>query len=139
LRRSPTVSVQVVEPGVPKTTRYGRHTVPCCAECNSLMEKMVEERISSVIGGKPDSIQNFFANGGVLELFVWLGLIYLKLHLKNKTNRKELDRRIPSGMIGDDYEWDLLHDVRTLVRCFYIPTMIDDGSLMPSGRERRPI
>jgi hypothetical protein len=84
----------VVEPGVPKTTRYGRHTVPCCADFNSLMEKMVEERISSVIDGKPDSIQNFLANGGVLELFVWLGLIYLKLHLKNKTNRKELDRRI---------------------------------------------
>lgn len=64
---------------------------------------------------------------------MWLGLIYLKLHLKNKTNRKELDRRIPSGMIGDDYEWDLLHHVLTLVRCFYILTMIEAnvfGSMM---------
>lgn len=116
-----------------RTARYDRHTVPCCAECNSLMGEVVEKRISSIIDGKPDSIQNFLANGGALELFVWLGLIYLKLHLKNKTNRKELDRRIPSGMIADEYEWDLLHHIHTVVRCFYIPTMIEAnvfGSMM---------
>lgn len=50
-----------------KTTRYGRHAVPCCAECNSLMGKVVEERISSVIDRKPDSIQNFLASGGALD------------------------------------------------------------------------
>lgn len=116
-----------------KTTRYDRHTVPCCAECNSLIGKVVEEPMSKVIDGKPGSIQNFVAKGDALELFVWLGLIYLKLHLKNKTNRKELDRRVPSGMIADDYEWDLLHHIHTVVRCFYIPTMIEAnvfGSMM---------
>ena len=115
------------------TTRYDRHTVPCCTDCNSLMGKVVEERISSAIDGSPESIQNFLANGGDLELFVWLGLIYLKLHLKNKMNRKELDRRIPSGMIADDYEWDLLHHIHTVVRCFYVPTTVEAnvfGSIM---------
>ncbi len=104
------------------------------------MGKVVEERISAAIDGEPDSIQNFIANGGALELFVWLGLIYLKLHLKDKTNRKELDQRIPSGTIADDYEWDLLHHIHTVVRCFYIPTMIEanvPGSMMvlPCRRE----
>ncbi len=97
------------------------------------MGKVVEERISSAIDGEPDSIQNFHANGGGLELFVWLGVIYLKLHLKDKTNRKELDQRIPSGMIADDYQWDLLHHIHTVVRCFYIPTLIEAnvfGSMM---------
>ncbi|MEX4008258.1 hypothetical protein [Neoaquamicrobium sediminum] len=113
--------------------RYARHTVPCCAECNSLMGNEIEERISSVIDGKPDSIQNFLANGGSLELFVWLGLIYLKLHLKDRTYRTEPDQRIPSGMIADDYDWDLLHHIHTVVRCFYVPTIIEAnvmGSLL---------
>ena len=115
------------------TTRYDRLTVPCCAECNSLMGKLAEEQISSAIDGEPDSIQNFVLNGGILKLFVWLGLIYLKLHLKDKTHRKELDRPIPSGMIADDYEWDRLHHIHTVVRCSYIPTMIEAnvfGSMM---------
>lgn len=126
-----------------RTTRYDRHTVPCCAECNSLMGKVIEERISKVIDGSPDSIQNFVANGGSLELFVWLGLIYLKLHLKDKTFRKELDQRIPSGMIADDYEWDLLHHIHTVVRCFFVPTTIEAnvfGSMMvlPCRQEGSP-
>lgn len=39
-----------------RTTRYDRHTIPCCAECNSLMGKVVEERISKVVDGTPDLI-----------------------------------------------------------------------------------
>lgn len=112
-----------------RTVRYDRHTVPCCIECNSLMGKVVEERMSAVVNGGPDSIQNYVASGGGLELFVWTGLIYLKLHLRNKANRKILDRRVQSGMIADDYEWDLLHHIHTVVRCFYIPTMIEANVL----------
>ena len=36
-------------------------------------------------------------------------------------------------MIADDYEWDLLHHIHTVVRCFCIPTMIEAnvfGSMM---------
>jgi hypothetical protein len=107
-----------------KTVRYDRHTVPCCVECNILMGREIEEPMSAVVNGGPDSIQSHIASNGALKLFVWMGLIYLKLHLKNKTNRKVLDRRVQSGMIADDYEWDLLHHIHTVVRCFYIPTMI---------------
>lgn len=60
---------------------------------------------------------------------MWLGLIYLKLHLKDKTFRKELDQRIPSGMIADDYQWDLLHHIHTVVRCFFVPTIIEANAL----------
>jgi hypothetical protein len=116
-----------------RTTRYDRHTVPCCSECNSLMGSMVEDPISKAFYGGPYSIQNFVADGGGLQLFVWLGLIYFKLHLKDRSFRKEVDHRVPSGMISDDFEWELLHHIHTVVRCFYIPTSIDAnviGSLM---------
>ncbi len=108
-----------------RTVRYDRHTVPCCADCNSLMGRVIEERISAILNGGPDFIQNHIAENGALEFFVWMGLIYLKLHLKNKTNRKSLDMRQQSGMIADDYEWDLLHHLHTVVRCFYIPTVVE--------------
>ncbi|WFU42721.1 hypothetical protein QA640_09800 [Bradyrhizobium sp. CB82] len=126
-----------------RKVRYDRHTVPCCVECNSLMGKTIEKPMSAVVNGGPDSIQNHVAANGALELFVWMGLIYLKLHLKNKTNRKILDTRVPGGMIADDYEWDLLHHIHTVVRCFYIPTMIEAqvfGSLLvlPCRQEGSP-
>jgi hypothetical protein len=88
------------------------------------MGRMIEERISAVVSGGPDSIQNHLVDNGALEFFVWMGLIFLKLHLKNKASRKCLDMRVPSGMISDDYEWDLLHHIHTVVRCFYIPTVL---------------
>jgi hypothetical protein len=104
-----------------RNVRYDRHTVPCCAECNSLMGNLIEERISAAVNGGLNQI----GGEGALELFVWIGLIYLKLHLKDKANRKHLDMRVQSGMIADDYEWKLLHHLHTIVRCFFIPTMIE--------------
>lgn len=116
-----------------RPVRYDRHTVPCCEECNTLMGKEIEQPISAALDGSPDSVQNFVASGRGLHLFVWMGLIYLKLHLKNKTHRKVLDTRVNAGMIADDYDWYLLHHLHTVIRCFYIPTIIEPeviGSLM---------
>ena len=61
------------------------------------MGEVVQDRISTVIDGNPDSIQNFVANGGGLELFVWLGLIYLKLHLKDKRTERSSTDGIRAG------------------------------------------
>jgi hypothetical protein len=116
-----------------RLVRYDRHTVPCCEECNTLMGRKIEQPMSAALDGGPDSVQNFLVSGGGLKLFVWMGLIYLKLHLKNKTNRKVLDPRVDAGMIADDYDWYLLHHIHTVVRCFYIDTTIEKevfGSLM---------
>jgi hypothetical protein len=116
-----------------RPVRYDRHTVPCCEECNTLMGREIEEPISAALDGSPHSVQDFVASGKGLHLFVWMGLIYLKLHLKNKTNRKVLDPRVQAGMIADDYDWYLLHHLHTVIRCFYIPTTIEPeviGSLM---------
>lgn len=116
-----------------RKVRYDRHTVPCCEECNSLMGREIEQPMSVALDGGPNSVQNFVATGGGLRLFVWMGLIYLKLHLKNKTNRKVLDPRVDAGMIADDYDWYLLHHIHTVIRSFYVGTVVERevfGSLM---------
>jgi hypothetical protein len=98
--------------------KYARYKVPCCAECNSLMGRQIEERISKVVNAGPDAVQNHIANGNSLEVFVWLGLIFLKTHLKDRDYRVHLDRRQADTKIGDLYDWETLHHMHCLVRCF---------------------
>jgi hypothetical protein len=98
--------------------KYGKYKIPCCEECNSLMGWQIEERISKVVNAGPDAVQQQIADGKGLEFFVWLGLIFLKAHLKDRDHRLNLDRRMPDGKIGDFYDWETLHHMHCIVRCF---------------------
>jgi hypothetical protein len=101
-----------------KAIKYGRYKVPCCEECNSLMGRQIEERISKIVNAGPEAVQRHIAGGDGLEFFVWLGLIFLKTHLKDRDLRMHLDRRKPDDKIGDVYDWETLHHMHCLVRCF---------------------
>jgi hypothetical protein len=67
------------------TVRYDRYTVPCCDECNSLMGEVVEKPISEVVEGGAQAINDFASKGNLLKLVVWMGLIFLKTHLKDRS------------------------------------------------------
>jgi len=99
--------------------RYDRYKVPCCVDCNALMGRVVEEPISEVFAGGLKGINDFAAKGGLLKLFVWMGLIFLKTHLKDRTHRQYLDARKGIERIADQYEWEYLHHIHTVTRCFY--------------------
>jgi hypothetical protein len=62
-------------------------------------------------------VQNHIAAGNGLEFFVWLGLIFLKIHLKDRDFRVVRDLREPDDKIGDVYDWQALHHMHCLVRC----------------------
>jgi hypothetical protein len=100
------------------TVKYARYKVPCCADCNSLMGRQIEERISKVVNAGPQAVQDHIANGNSLEFFVWLGLIFLKTHLKDRDFRINLDSRKVDTKIGELYDWQTLHHMHCLVRCF---------------------
>ena len=100
------------------TIKYRGYKVPCCEECNLLMGRQIEERISKVVNAGPDAVQRHIAAGDGLEFFVWLGLIFLKTHLKDRDLRVNLDRRMPEEKIGDFYDWQTLHHMHCIVRCF---------------------
>ena len=99
--------------------RYDRYTVPCCSDCNALMGRVVEEPISAVIKRGAGALTSYLEDGHTLHIFVWLGLIYLKSHLKDRAHRVHLDRRKGNAMISDEYEWGHLHHIHSIVRCFY--------------------
>jgi hypothetical protein len=104
-----------------RTVQYGRYTVPCCFDCNSLMGRVIEEPISQVVQAGPEAVVNHIQNDddGALKIFIWMGLIFLKVHLKDRTFRVDPDLRKESEQIGDRYEWDDLHHLHSLVRSFY--------------------
>jgi hypothetical protein len=101
------------------TVRYDRYTVPCCAECNSLLGTVVEKPISEVVQHGAEAINNFLTKRDGLKMFVWMGLIYLKTHLRDRAHRVHLDARKGEEKIADQYEWEHLHHIHSVVRCFY--------------------
>lgn len=107
------------------TIKYDRFKVPCCQDCNSLMGRQIEERISKVVNAGPEAIRKHIADGNALEFFVWLGLIFLKTHLKDREFRIHLDLRKPDDRIGDLYNWDELHHLHCVTRCFMNGAIIE--------------
>jgi hypothetical protein len=99
--------------------RYDRYTIPCCSECNFLLGRDVEQPISEVVKKGAQELNAYIQSGHTLHVFVWLGLIYLKTHLKDRAHRLHLDRRVGDSMISDEYEWEQLHHIHCIARCFY--------------------
>lgn len=105
--------------------RYDRFTVPCCFDCNSLMGDVVETPISRAVRGGASAVNDFVARGELLKMFVWMGLVYLKTHLKDRALRLHLDARKGQERIADAYEWEDLHHIHSLVRCFYTGAVVE--------------
>jgi hypothetical protein len=108
--------------------RYDRYTIPCCAECNDLMGGEIETPISAALRGGPESFAAFIREAGQ-NVFIWLGLIFLKTHLKDRKYRVHLDQRMGDDKIADQYEWEDLHHLHSIVRCFYTGCQVDKDSI----------
>lgn len=123
------------------TFRYDQYTIPCCIDCNSLLGRNVEEPIRKLIEQGPVALREYVRSGGALHIFVWLALIFLKIHLKDRTLRWHRDLRQPDDRIGELYTWEDLHHLHTVARCFYTKCDVSDaalGSLLIMGAKRHP-
>jgi hypothetical protein len=83
------------------------------------MGRVVEYPISEVIKKGAEALNAYLQNGHALNIFVWLGLIYLKTHLKDRAHHVHLDSRKGSARIADEYDWELLHHIHCVARCFF--------------------
>jgi hypothetical protein len=99
--------------------RYGGLTIPCCADCNSAMAERFEHPISALLSGRYDEVAARITGDAPRLLFLWLALMFLKVHLHNRRLRFHLDRRKGSAMISDLYDWSSLHHIHCIVRSFY--------------------
>ncbi len=109
--------------------RYGRYKIPCCSACNSLMGRLIEDPVSTVMKGGSNAINAFIKEGHALIFFVWLGLIYLKTHLKDRAHRVHMDARRGERKIADDYDWEHLHHIHSVVRCFYTGCAVENEAI----------
>jgi hypothetical protein len=75
------------------TLPYDRYTVPCCEACNTLMGRVIEEPMRQIIDGGFDAVDAYCERHGSLKFYVWMGLIFLKIHLKDRQLRAHLDMR----------------------------------------------
>jgi hypothetical protein len=117
------------------TIRYDQYMVPCCCECNTFMGKTFEEPLSALLTQGHQAVSECLKTNpaGSWLIFVWLALIYLKTHLKDRTLRFHRDLRLPDGNIGDVYEWTQLHHIHCIARSFYTQCALDakvGGSLL---------
>ena len=99
--------------------RYDKYTVPCCQQCNSLMGKKIEEPVHELINAGFDAVAEHIKENGCWLFFIWLNLIFLKTHLKDKNLKLHRDSRQGNGMISDFYTWEELHHIHCIARSFY--------------------
>lgn len=108
-----------------KAFRYDRLTTPCCVDCNSLMGERIEKPMSVLVAAGHTAFNDYVAGGKLLNVYVWLGLIFLKTHLKDRAFRWHLDARKGAEKIADLHAWEDLHHIHCLVRCFYNGTYVE--------------
>lgn len=99
--------------------KYGGYRVPCCEPCNSLLGRTVEDPVSQLLDGDPATVAARLDDKGRELLFVWLCLLFLKVHLKDGRIPVHKDRRRGDTRIGEAYDWADLHHVHAVARAPY--------------------
>jgi hypothetical protein len=92
------------------------------------MGRDIETPISNALHRGPESFAEFIREAG-LNVFVWMGLIFLKTHLKDRKYRVHLDQRMGDDKIADQYDWEDLHHLHSIVRCFYTGCQVDKDAI----------
>lgn len=105
--------------------RYGQYTVPCCADCNALLGARLEQRVSQLLAGGMRVVGEYVERRGAGLFFLWIALIFLKTHLRDREFRFHLDQRKGDAPIADFYDWADLHHIHCLVRSVYTGAVIE--------------
>lgn len=120
---------QCIKLGNNTTFNYSRYTTACCEPCNSKMGEEIESPVRKILSLSAKEIKTALKDSSKqLILYRWLASIFLKVHLKNKSFRMELDRRIDAGKIADNYDWSTLHQLHAVVRSFHTGVHVDGSA-----------
>jgi hypothetical protein len=104
---------------------YGRCVIRCCQECNENMANIFEVPISEAFARGYEGVTNMMRTGRSFLLWLWLALVFLKLHLKDRDMRWHLNRSLGDAKISDAYNWTQLYHIHCIVRAFYTGAVID--------------
>ena len=99
-----------------KTTfPYARYKLRCCQECNTFLGKKFEKPLSNAIGRGQEEFSKWFKDN-TFVVFLWINLVYLKMHLKDNELRVHRNLNAPDVKLGDLYDWSELHHCHALLR-----------------------
>jgi len=113
--------------------RYGSYTIPCCAECNTRLAEHFEKAISEAFRQGLIGVRALVESEGTERLYQWMALLFVKMHLKDKTLLQNPDTRLGRFYISDRYDWSTFHHMHCLVRAHYTGAKIGDyvhGSIL---------
>lgn len=105
--------------------RYASMTIPCCVTCNTEMGEAFENPMSELLGGGFDAVSKYLKECGPWDLFRWMGLIFLKAHLKNKYLSYHRDGRKGDKRISEIHSWEELHHLHCVTRSFHSGAKLD--------------
>ncbi|MFM6932439.1 MAG: HNH endonuclease [Novosphingobium sp.] len=111
--------------------QYSKYKIRCCAECNTFLGATFEKPISEAISAGPEAFLDWF-EGEVFTLFIWVNLIFLKVHLKDNELRLERNLKAPDDRIGDLYDWAELHHCHAMLRAARFGFAIDTETTLGS-------
>lgn len=107
------------------TIRYGQYVTPCCQECNSMLGTEIETPVSELINQGYEKVVEYIVANGPKLFFVWLSLIFFKVHLKDMQLRLHRNLKEPDTKIGDAYFWETMHHIHCIARSPYTKAEID--------------
>lgn len=96
-----------------QTYTYGRYKIPCCEQCNTKMNEIYEKPIKKYFLSTPQERE---AQNIEPLLYMWLGLIFLKTHLKDRLLKFDPRQGPSSEPISHLYSWDELYHLHSIVR-----------------------
>lgn len=111
--------------------KYGEYVLPCCNDCNGLLDRELEKPIKRAFENGFSSLQSFLNSGGKPTLFIWLSLLFIKTHLKDQTFRMFLDHRKTNESIaeGGEYQWEIFHHTYCISRIPFTKVKFDNYAL----------
>lgn len=107
---------------------YRGYRVPCCADCNSLLGEKLETPISQLFDGNYADVMQRLNESTLQLLFIWVSLLFFKIHFKDRSVRVHKDTRTGPAAIGDSYDWEGMHHLHALARSPYT-----QASLLPEA------
>lgn len=95
---------------------YRGYRLPCCVDCNSLLGDQVETPVSQLLDGEFADVAQRLDGANLRLLFIWVSLLFFKVHLKDRSIRVNKDPRQGTEVIGDFYDWGDMHHIHQVAR-----------------------
>ena len=84
-----------------------------------MLGERVETPVSAIVKGGISSVAHHLQKHGPWLFYIWLSLLFLKTHLRDRDFRWHPDERQKTSHISEAYDWEELHHIHCVARAFF--------------------